>query len=215
MSASRLRIYILLLLTAAIWGIAGPVIKYTLGWFSPEIFLSYRFFISAVVAVIIIAFTGLKIPKEPKIIFWTITYCLLTSTIALGILFLGYKETTAIDAGLIGATAPLFIAIAGVIFLKEHLTKREKIGVGIAFLGTLITILEPVLKNGNGPSGIYGNTLVLLSVIAGTASAVLAKILLREKLRPSDATNLTFVVGFLTILPITLLSNSPAAVWHQ
>ncbi len=215
MNPARLRVYIMLIATAAIWGVAGPVIKYTLGWFEPGVFLSYRFFISTVVALVIIAFTKIRIPKEPKLIFWTLVYSLLTSTVALGILFLGYKQTSAIDAGLIGATAPLFVATAGVLVLKEHLTKREMLGIGIAFAGTTITILEPMLKNGDGFGGVTGNLLVLLSVLVGTSSAVLAKKLLREKLRAMDLTNFTFIIGFLTILPITLLFNSPGEIISQ
>ncbi|PJA42810.1 EamA family transporter, partial [Candidatus Woesebacteria bacterium CG_4_9_14_3_um_filter_39_10] len=43
MNPHRLKAYILLLIVAVIWGIAGPVIKFTLGGFPPLLFLTYRF----------------------------------------------------------------------------------------------------------------------------------------------------------------------------
>ncbi len=214
MSKSRVRIYLSLLAVTIIWGIASPIIKYTLGWFDPWIFLSYRFLISASIALLTIVVFGIKIPRDPRILFWAVVYAFLTSTVGLGILFLGFDKTSAIDASLIGATAPLFIAISGVVFLKEHLTKRELFGISIAFLGTGITILEPFLKGHNG-SSLTGNLLVLVSVLVGVASAVLAKKVIRENVRPIDLTNITFIVGFLTIIPIALMTHTGSQIISQ
>ena len=215
MNPRRIRIYIMLVVVAAIWGIAGPVIKYTLDWFTPSIFLTYRFLISAIIALVFIILKGIKIPKDPKLILYIIIYCLLTSTLGLGILFLGYTQTSAIDAGLIGATAPIFIAIAGNFYLHEHLTKAKKMGIMIAFTGTILTILEPALRNNDGFGGIYGNLLILFSVLLGTVSAVMTKIVLRQKVQPDQLTNFVFIIGLLTMLPITLFYNSPAQIYQQ
>lgn len=213
MNPLRVRVYIMLLATAIIWGIAGPVIKFTLGGLSPEIFLTYRFAISTIVGLTLLSLSRFRgIPRNPKTLLWLLVYAVLTSTVALGILFLGYKETSAIDAGLIGATAPLFVALGGVIFLKEHMTKREKFGLSIAFLGTIITVVEPIFKNHNGSAGVIGNLLVFVSVLVGVASAVIAKQLLRNGVVPAAMAHVTFIIGFATILPITLLSNSSTAI---
>lgn len=204
MNPVRKRAYIELLIVTIIWGFAAPVIKYTLGGFSPAVFLTYRFFISAVVAVIIFLFTGLKLPKKPKVIALTLFNGLLISTVALGLLFLGTDKTTSIDSNLISAIAPITIAVAGVFFLKEHITKRESIGILIALAGTLITIIEPVLKFQDGFGGLEGNLLVFSSVLVGTVTAVLAKFVLRDEVDALTATNLSFIVGFITILPFGL-----------
>lgn len=161
MSPARKRAYIELLIVAVIWGSASPIIKYTLEGFSPAIFLVYRFFISAIVAFVIFAFTGIKFPKKPKVLTVTLLNGFLLSTVALGLLFLGTDKTTSIDSNLISAVSPIVIAIAGVFFLKEHITKRESIGILIALTGTLITIVEPILKFNNGFGGLEGNLLVL------------------------------------------------------
>jgi len=214
MNPARLRAYIELLIVAVIWGVAAPVIKYTLGGFSPIIFLTYRFFISTVLALIIFAITGFKFPKNPKILGITLFNGFLLSTVALGLLFLGTQKTTSIDSNILSAMAPITIAFAGIFFLKERVTKRESIGILIALAGTLIAIIEPVFRFQDGFGGLEGNLLVFASVIVGTITAVLAKVILRNNVDALFATNLSFVVGFITILPIALLSYPPSYILH-
>lgn len=216
MSARRVRVYLEMLAATIIWGFAGPIIKYTLGWFDAEIFVTYRFFLTAVIGIAALAYTGFRLPKNLSTIFWLFIYSFLTSTVAIGILFLGYEETSAIDAGLISATSPMFVAIAGALFLHEKLTKRERIGLLIAFVGTGITVLEPLLHGYTGfTSGIKGNLLILLSVLIGAATAVIAKKLMRAKISASAVTHITFIVGFVTMLPFVLLTHTPTQIMTQ
>lgn len=204
MSPVRKRAYIKLLVVAAIWGCASSVIKYTLGGFSPAIFLTYRFFLSGIIALIIFAFTGIKNPKNTKVLLLTLFNGFLISTVALGLLFLGTNKTTAIDSNLICAMTPIIIAVAGVFFLNERVTKRESLGILIALTGTLITIVDPVLIFKNGFGGLTGNLLVFASVIVTAATAIIAKLLLRNNVDTVFATNSSFIVGFLTSLPFSL-----------
>ena len=212
MNPARLRAYIELLIVSVIWGFAAPIIKFTLGGFSPAIFLTYRFFISAVLALAFFLIFRLKLPKKPKVLGLVLFNGFLLTTVSLGLLFLGADKTTSIDSNLISAMAPVTIAIAGVFFLKEHITKRESLGILIALTGTLITIIEPVLKFKDGFGGLEGNLLVFASVLVGTAVAVLSKIVLREEIDALTATSLSFIVGFITILPFVLFGNSAGSV---
>jgi drug/metabolite transporter (DMT)-like permease len=211
----RLRAYTQLLIVSIIWGVAGVVIKFTLQGFDPLVFLTYRFAISVAIAIVLTIFVGLKLPKDPKLLGVLVLYGLLTSTLGLGLLFFGYDKTTAIDATLISATAPIFVSAAGVAFLKEHVTLREKIGISIAFVGTAVTILEPILKNGDGYLAIGGNLLVLSSILVGVATAVIAKIILRDNVSPLTATNASFFIGLISILPIVSLTHTPANLLAQ
>ena len=49
MARQRKLAYLALLAAAAIWGIAPPLIKYTLNFISPTTFLFYRFLIASVI----------------------------------------------------------------------------------------------------------------------------------------------------------------------
>ena len=137
MSPHRLRAYVYLVVVAAVWGIAGPVIKFTLPNLPPFIFLTYRFLISTIVFLPVVLLKKAKAPPEKKDFIILTLIALLGSSINLGFLFYGYNYTTVLDASILSATTPVFVVIASALFLKERVTKKEKIGILIVFLGTL------------------------------------------------------------------------------
>src|SRR3989304_991378 len=106
--------YLALIATALIWGAAGPVIKFTLG--------------------------GLNFPKNKKTLGLAILYGFLTSTVALGLLFLGLEKTTVLNMTMMAMIGPLLIVAAGELFFHERVSRHEKIGIGIALTGTILTI---------------------------------------------------------------------------
>jgi len=208
MDKKRLLACLALLITSIIWGAAAPVIKFTLAGISALPFLAYRFTLSSAAALITLPWGGLKLPNHWKTILTVIIYGLLTSTVTLGLLFLGMERTTVLDAALISTLGPLMIVWAGEIFLKERVTHQEKTGIIIALVGTLLAVLEPFLRGGMSTIQLEGNILVLLYLASTTASAVLAKELVRQKVTPLALTNISFIIGFLTITPLAILSSS-------
>ncbi len=212
MNPHRLKAYFLLLIVAVIWGVAGPVIKFTLGGFPPLLFLAYRFGLSTLVAIILFLFLGFRFPKDKKTKVELIIYGFITSTVTLGFLFFGQEKTTALDATLITLINPLVISLAGARFLKEHVTAREKIGMTIAFLGTILTIIEPFLQNGHSLTRFSGNVLVFISLLAAAWGAILAKKLLRADVNPLTLTSTSFIIGFLTLAPFAILKYKISAV---
>lgn len=204
MNPHRLKAYILLLIVAVIWGIAGPVIKLTLKGLPPDIFLLYRFFISSSVAVVIFIFTGIKFPKEPKLIRDILVYGFFNSIVTLGLLFWGIDKTSLLDMSLISLFGPILIILAGAIFLKDYITVKEKVGITIAFIGSALLIIEPLLKNHNGKSGFWGNLLILASLLSSAFCAVILKKLLRRNVSPSLLANIAFLLGFLVLFPFAM-----------
>jgi drug/metabolite transporter (DMT)-like permease len=213
MNPYRLKAYLYLILVTVIWGLAEPVIKYTLGGIPPLLFLTYRFGISASVATIIFIFSGLKLPKEKGIIPELLLYVGL-STLALVLLFFGLQETTVLDATVISLANPLIISLAGVYFLNEHITKKEKVGMGIALVGTVITVAEPLLQNHNSAMAFSGNILIFFYLIATAASTVLVKKLMRADISPLFLTNIFFIIGFLALLPFSLWEGNLGSLVH-
>jgi len=206
MNPHRLRAYIYLVITAAIWGIAGPVIKFTLPALPPFIFLTYRFLISTIVFLPIVLLKKAKAPRGRKDFIILTLIALLGSSVNLGILFYGYKYTTALDASLLSATSPVFVVIASVLFLKERVTKKEKIGLVIALLGTLAIIFQPLAENKIlFRENILGNFLVTIANIAGVSYVILSKYGLKRKYSPLYMTFYMFLIGFITLLPLSIL----------
>jgi drug/metabolite transporter (DMT)-like permease len=204
MTKYRIKAYTLLLIVAIIWGVAGPVIKFTLRAMEPLPFLNYRFYISALFGIILLLFSKTKLPKLKKNWVQVFIYSFLVTTVALGLLFVAFQKSTVLDVVLIAAVSPLMTVIAGAIFLNEHITKRERIGISIAFLGTIITIFEPMLNTRINPSQFSGNILVIGYLLANSSSSVLAKKLVRKGIKPFTLTHISFLVGFFTLTPLTL-----------
>jgi len=204
MSKHRFKAYGYLFAATAIWGVATVVIKFTLSGMDPLPFLSYRFLISGFIALFYLPKIIGLFKKHNDSTIEIFLYSLLSTTIALGLLFLGLDKTTVLNLVLITLAAPLITQYAGVVFLKEHLTKREKIGTLIALCGTLFTVLEPIVQNSHGFGELTGNILILLYLSSDIASVILLKGLLKKKIDVEALTHASFLIGFLSILPITI-----------
>jgi drug/metabolite transporter (DMT)-like permease len=96
---------------------------------------------------------------------------------------------------------------AGEIFFHERVPQKERIGIGIALAGTILIILEPVIRNGATISQLTGNFLIVLYLLVNTASVVLVKDLVKRGVSAASLTNLSFVVGLITILPLTIFDG--------
>ena len=207
----RIKSYLLLLTTALIWGIASPVIKYTLSYIQPFSFLFWRFLITSFVFLPI--FFVYKKKKSIKLSFKQILKLanlgFLGTTLSLSLLFIGYKFTTAIDGSLIYSIAPIIVIIGGAMFLKEEVTKLEKWGALIAFLGSIVTVIQPALEGkALASKNISGNILVLISAISWAAYCLLMrKSEAKEKTDPLILTAISFFAGFITIIPFFIFES--------
>ena len=210
----RFTAYFLLLIVSVIWGIAGPVIKFTLHDFPPLIFLSYRFAISGTIALVYFATTKTRFPTKPKDIGLATLYSLFAVTLALGLLFFGFDKTTSLTGTLLSAMAPIVVVTAGAMFLKEHVTKIERVGITIAFAGTLLTVAVPLFNGSSGSilGSLEGNGLIILSIFIDAIATLAAKVMVRGRFSPTALTHFSFLVGFISIVPFTLLAHSWPAI---
>lgn len=204
MNSARVRAYTELLIVVLIWGIAPAVIKFALAELPPFIFLAYRFLISTVILLPIFLLTkrkGITLSNLPLLILVS----LLGSTLNLGLLFLGTNYTTSLDSSLISSTSPIFVVILAVIFFHERITKREKTGIFVAILGTLIVALQSYFeKTPATQSTTYGNFILFLSNLSYALYLLLSKKSLKQKVSPFSITFMMFFVGLITTFPIAV-----------
>ena len=187
----------MLLGVALIWGIAGPVIKATEQEISPLLFLTYRFYLSSLIALIFFILNPPKITLTPLLI----VFAVLNAPLSLLLVFYGFSQTSAITGTLLSATGPFVAGALGGIFLREHITRREKIGLLIAFCGTVFIILFSGNNHSNANT-FAGNLSIFGSVILGFYAGILGKKLLRQGFSPLFLTNVSFLVGFLCLFPL-------------
>lgn len=215
MNSPRATAYLMMLLVSIIWGVAGPVIKYTLSYFPPLVFLTYRFAISTIIALIYFGWTKEKIPTSSKKLGGILLYSLLAVPVGLGFIFFGFDKTTSLAGSVLSVLGPLATIGAGAIILKEHITQTERSGLLLALAGTLLIIFAPILGNGADELELFGrvegNVILIIGQIIDVSSALLVKLLLRDRISASVLTHISFVIGFLVIAPLALLSHGGSA----
>ncbi len=204
MTSHRKRAYIYLILVALIWGAAGPIIKFTLGGIDPLPFLAYRFAISGFFAILYFSISGFKLPKPKSSLLWVIGYGLLAFTIALVALFTGLDKSTVLDLALIATIGPLIVTFGGAIIYHDHITHREKIGIFIVLIGALINSIAPFLFRGSN-TRLTGNLFIFIYLLADVSAVLLAKRAVQNKIPAATLTNMGFIVGALTIIPLALI----------
>lgn len=214
----RHKAYIYLIITIIVWGVAGPVIKDTLKFFDPIDFLTYRFLLSCLILIPLVIITqphSFKIVNTFSSKDWFILALsgVLGSSVQLGLLFWGMDYTTSIESTLIESASTVLVALAGYYFLKEHLTQREKYGLFIAFFGSILIVLEPLLDTGVAfTRHLFGNIIVMGAQFAWVAYVILTKTQLRHRISPLFLTMTTFVFGFISMSILTFLTKSPGEI---
>lgn len=206
MNKDRKLAYLALFVSSLIWGMAPPIIKYTLGFISPASFLFYRFLLATIIIAIPLALRLKKLRPNSKDFLLYLFLGFLCTPLNLVFLFWGIEKTTAIDASLISIISPILVVLGGVIFLKEVVTKKESFGIGIALAGTLLTLLQPLLENGLG-GNLWGNFLVFLGALVGVVFTLLAK--KYHHLDPFLLSAISFVVGLIVLAPLTSYLSLP------
>lgn len=207
MSEVRKRAYLALLTTSLIWGLAPPVIKYSLYYISPLSFLFYRFLIVSLVLAIPLCLKVIRARPQPKDWAKYLFLGFLGTPLTLIVLFYGIQKTTAIDSSIIGVITPILVILGGAFFLKEKITKQERSGIFLILLGTLVTIIQPILETGQTiAQNLLGNTLVFLSTLSWAAFSLLSR---KEKaLDPFILTASSFILGLLILLPVLTVHYS-------
>lgn len=200
--------YLALLTTSVIWGLAPPIIKYTLGFVSPVAFLFYRFLLVSLILLIPLTLRLVKNRPTRRQLLDYLFLGFLATPLNLILLFEGLKRTSATDASVISVISPILVVAGGAFFLKEKVERRERAGIVITLAGSLLTVFQPILENGLGsPQNLWGNFLVLFGVGIWATFTLGAK--KHKDLDPFILTSISFLLGAVLFFPLFLL-NEPA-----
>jgi drug/metabolite transporter (DMT)-like permease len=208
MSSYRKKAYLALLTTSLIWGLAPPIIKYTLGFISPLTYLFYRFLIVSTVLLIPLIIKLLKNKPGPRDCLLYLGLGFLGTPLTLILFFEGIKRTAAVNASIISIFTPVLIILGGVFFLKEQVTKNERRGIFLILLGASLSIVEPLFNTGlNFREGIVGNLLILAGSLCWASFSLLRR-KFGVQLDSFILTASSFLIGLIVLLP--LVHGSPA-----
>lgn len=152
-----------------------------------------------------------KFPKLKREIIMLTLAGLLGSSINLGLSFYSFEKGSVLDISIIGNTAPIFVVLGGIFFLKEKVTKRETLGIIITFIGALIVVIEPLFNQAHlNIFSLSGNFLAILANITWVLYIIITKKELHHKIDILFMTTYMFVLGFLSCLPFALYQSGGA-----
>jgi drug/metabolite transporter (DMT)-like permease len=201
----RFRAYVFLLINAILWGFAGPIIKYSLGYSTPVIFLLYRYLIATVVFLpfFIVHLQKTNYHYNFKLIF---LLALLGTPLTLLPLYFGLNLTTSLEASILVSTSPIFTVIGGLLFLKEIIKPKEWFGLSLAILGTLLLAIDPLLSGISGQpiSSTLGNFMIIISNLVWTIFLLLSK---KHKVDPVGLSFFSFLFSIPFFLITALLTH--------
>ena len=196
--------YLQILLAVIFWGTSFVATKTLLYELKPVTIIILRLILASLLLSAIAIFTKRSFAVNLKNHLW-ILFLALVAVFHLWIQVTGLQYTTASNTGWIIGTAPIFMAILGLIFYKERISIFQITGILIAIAGLLLLIGKGNIFN-NGLIQNKGDLLVLGSAFTwGVYSMINKKISLTYS--PLMTILYLFIMMVLIIIPFNLNST--------
>ena len=199
------KLFRLLFILCLIWGFNFVVMKTAAQYFSPEIFVTYRFTLGAAILLLFVYLK--KLPLPPKK-FWGWIFLTGFFQIALGASIVQYCFKF-LDAGLVSVlnyTMPVWVTILAYFFLKEPLTKKKILGIAISIFGVA------VLMNIN----LTGKFSAILLALSAAICWAIGNVIMKAKLSKCEAVTMTtwqMVVGAVMLAIYSAIQGDHLAYW--
>ena len=202
------------LFSVTVWGASFVATKVALGYAAPTTVVWLRFAMGVIILGLAVTFRGqFSLPQGRD---WG--YFALLGF--LGITFHQWLQSTglvtaqATTTGWIVATTPIFMALLGLIFLKEILTWKQVMGIALATIGVLLVVTKGKLSTlANGQFGTPGDILVLISAVNWAVFSALS----RSGLQRHHATHMMFYImtfGWLFTSLLFFTTSSLGTISH-
>ncbi|SDF14414.1 DMT family transporter [Sporolituus thermophilus] len=205
-------VYILLTLTAILWGGNAVAAKYTVGELSPVTTAFLRFAAVSVILILLAFYIeGRKcLPRREQ----------LPGIIALGItgialfnflIYSGVKLSTATNMSLLNAVGPVTTACLAALLLNERLTFRQLAGVAISFFGVIVVVANGSLAVLTGLSFNIGDIMLALAQVSWAVYSVIGRKVMRT-MSALAATAWASAVGALILFAIARMEGFNGAI---
>lgn len=185
------------LAAAAIWGGMYVVSKVVLEVIPPFTLITLRLLLGILTLAILVAIQG-GLGFRPEDWLHVLGVGLVGYGVSLGFQFIGTKLSNASNGALITSATPAFVLFFAFWIMKEPLTWRRIVALGIASMGVLVVINPANAKL--SPEFFLGN----LSLVAAAATWALYSVLIRKvtrRLRPLPVSLVAFIGGLFITIP--------------
>ena len=208
---NKLTIFALIFLAVVFWGNSFIATKLLLTEIEPVTIIVLRL----VIASVVLSAYALVTKKSFSIKLKSHLYILLLAAVAsfhLWIQVTGLKFTTASNTGWIIGTAPVFIAVLGIIFFREKITLIQILGIVLALSGLILLISKGDVTSIDFIST-KGDLLVLASAFTwGVYSTINKKISL--SFSPTMTILYLFIFMAIFIVPFNLTQEKINSIIH-
>lgn len=188
-----------LLFTVFIWGINFPILKAALAVMHPHALNAFRFTVSIVALGALFALRTPAPLAQMRVLWRT----LLPQIVGLGLLgyvayqlafIIGINRTTAGNAAIMMASAPLWTAVVGAALGYERLRGLAWAGLVVSLAGTAVVIVGGAREVSLGADTFVGNLIMLLAAFLWGAFTALSRPVLRH-ITPSALSFLSLLVA--------------------
>ena len=198
-----IKAYSALLLACALWAVSFVATKKALESAPPLTVVALRLIVSAACFLVWLALTHRRHPLSALHGFGTrlVLLSLCGGTFHYGLQTVGLQYTSASYGSLYAVTAPVTIAVLGALFLRERLTFGKTVGILIALAGVLTVMGLEELRSFELGGRIWGDLLVLTSIVLWGVFTVLGKSA-ADRLGAPIMTAAVTVLAAVTMLPV-------------
>jgi drug/metabolite transporter (DMT)-like permease len=203
------RAYVLLLVVIVLWAGNFPLSKVGLGEMSPTTITAIRALLAgAIFSVVAVWRAPLGRPLDLR----DATACAVLGLTGLvgntTVWYWGLLHTTPLNAGIIGATAPMLVALGSWVVLGDRLTPRNWIGIGLSVLAVLVTVAKGSLTVLLELAINRGDLIVLASQALWVVYSIYTR-LAPSGLPPAWVMAGSHAVSALVLVPVSLALDPP------
>lgn len=134
-------------------------------------------------------------------------------TINMLMFFKGLSLSTPINSSVVITLVPVILLIMSVIFLREKISWRKYLGIGLGLFGALFLIFFGIKTQNNAPNIPLGNVLFLVNATSYSIYLIIVKPLV-EKYNSITLMKWFFLIAFVINFPIGL-NEFTAVEWSQ
>lgn len=196
----------LVLLFVAIWSSAFPAAKIALADAPPLLLLTLRFLLAGVLAVGAGLALGKRLGRRDLAVL--VLAGMLNNALYLGFSFSGMRTVTGGLAAILVSCNPILTAMLAGPLLGERMNAAKAVGLLLGLAGVAFILRNRLGSGGEDPAGVLLLLAALVSLVAGT--------LLFKRLAPGGdlwlGNGVQSLAGGLALLPVALLSESPAQI---
>ena len=204
---SQTRAYVALFLIASLWGTFPATAKLALTDIPPTLMTAIRCAIAAAFLAGLLlrsaAETSRALTAEAVRAFFVLGVSGLVVSTQLS--YWGIYTTSAANAAILQATAPVMVALGARLYLGERMRRLQRVGVTVSTLGVLLVVTHGRLAELSPEALRLGDFLTLLALVGWTVYTVFGKRVLAGH-SPVLTTTAAYVCGTLVLVPLAIVT---------